>query len=247
MQGFGPSTYGERVAGVYDERYGDNAPFSAERTAAALTRLAAGGPVLELGVGTGRIALPLLGQGIAVHGIDASDAMVGQLREKPGSEEIQVTMGDFAEVPVPGRYPLVFAAFNTFFGLLSAEHQQRCFTNVAAHLTDGGRFAIEVAVPDLSRFQRDQRISVRDVGVDSVLLYVARHDPQAQRIDSQHVTISRAGIELVPVVMRYAWPAELDVMATAAGLRLQHRWANWDGGPCAGDSPDHVSVYERRA
>src|SRR5262245_47622611 len=156
---FGPSTYGEKIAAVYDEHtahFGLDTEGAVER----LAELAGDGPVLELAIGTGRLGLPLAERGLEVHGIDASEAMVAKLREKPGGADIPVTMGDFADVGVEGHYPLIFVGFNTFFALLSQEAQVRCFANVAAHLTDGGIFVLEAFFPDLSRYDRDQRVSV---------------------------------------------------------------------------------------
>ena len=243
MEGYETSTYGDRVAARYDEVYADLDPTDAVE---ALVRLAGGrGPVLELAIGTGRIALPLAEQGVEVHGVDASEAMVERLRAKPGGDRIPVTMGDFAEVPVEGRFPVVFVAFNTFFALESQEQQVRCFENVAAHLTDDGVFALEAFVPDVARFDRSQRVGAINVELDEVQFEITRYDPVDQRVTSQHVFLGPRGIELTPVVIRFAWPAELDLMARLAGLRLRERWGDWDGRPFTAESGRHVSVYER--
>jgi SAM-dependent methyltransferase len=242
MKGYDISTYGDSIADVYDEWH---AGLDPAETVALLAELAGAGPVLELAIGTGRIALPLAERGLDVHGIDASRAMVAKLREKPGGDRIPVTMGDFADVGVEGRYPLVFVAFNTFFGLLTQDDQVRCFANVAAHLTDDGAFVIEAFVPDLTRFDRGQRVSVLDIEVDSVRIDVDRHDVVGQRVEAQHVLMSGAGIRFQPIQIRYAWPAELDLMARLAGLRLQSRWAGWKREEFTADSARHVSVYVR--
>jgi len=243
MEGYEARTYGDRIAARYDELYADLDPTDAVE---ALARLAGGrGPALELAIGTGRIALPLAARGVEVHGIDASDAMVERLRAKPGGDGIRVTMGDFADVPVEGRYALVFVAFNTFFALTTQEEQIRCFENAAAHLADGGVFVLEVFVPDVTRFDRSQRVAAIKVELDEVHFEATHYDPVAQRSTTQHVFVGPGGIELSPVVIRFAWPAELDLMARLAGLRLRERWGEWDGRPFTAESGRHVSVYGR--
>ncbi len=234
------ATYGDRIAEVYDSLFteADGAAID------LLADLAGSGPVLELGVGTGRLAIPLVERGIVVHGVDASSAMVEKLRAKPGGEAIRVLIGDFGRVLPEGRFSLVFIAFNTFFGLLTREDQLRCFRNVAAHLGDGGRFVIEAFVPDVSRFDRGQRFAVSRVGSDHVWIEASRFDPADQIVDSQMIRIAESGIQLFPVRVRYAWPSELDLMAEAAGLRLRDRWAGWRREPFTSSSPGHVSVYE---
>jgi hypothetical protein len=242
VKGYDISTYGDRIADVYDEEFAELDPADA---VAFLADLARAGPVLELAIGTGRIALPLAGRGIEVHGIDASEAMVARLREKEGGERIPVTMGDFADVAVDGRYPLVFVAFNTFFALLTQDDQVRCFENVAAHLTDEGVFVLEAFVPDVARFDRGQRVWAGKIELDSVRLGVDRHDAASQTVESQQLTLSPSGIRFQPVHLRYAWPAELDLMARVAGLRLHRRWGGWDRANFTDASTRHVSVYGR--
>ena len=243
MEGYEPlMSFGEEVASMYDE-----APRGDEEAAVAfLRRLAGAGPALELAVGTGRIALPLAASGVRVDGIDLSPAMVERLRAKPGGAGIAVTIGDFSEVPVDGTYPLVYLVYNTLFNLLTQDEQVRCFENVAAHLGDGGRFVVEAFVPAfLVRLRDDQYVDAEEVGVDRVALDVARHDPVAQRLDETHVLIRPDGIRLHPIVCRYAWPAELDLMARIAGLRLHDRFGGWSGEPFTAASRLHVSVYGR--
>jgi SAM-dependent methyltransferase len=242
MKGFDISTYGDRIADVYDEWHAELDPAEA---VALLAELAGAGPVLELAIGTGRIALPLAERGVEVHGIDASEAMVAKLREKPGGDRIPVTMGDFADVDVEGRYSLVFVAFNTFFALLSQDDQVRCFENVAAHLADDGAFVMEAFVPDVTRFDRGQRVSVLNIEVDSVRIDVDRHDVIRQRVEAQQMIVSGSGIRLQPVQLRYAWPAELDLMARLAGLQLRSRWAGWKREEFTAASTRHVSLYAR--
>lgn len=212
---------------------------------AFLAELAGPGPVLELAIGTGRIALPLGERGIDVRGIDASEAMVARLRSKPGGDRVPITIGDFADVPIEGRFTLVYVVFNTLFALQTQEEQIRCFRNVAAHLLDGGVFVVEAFVPDLTRFDRDQRIETERVGLDQVWLGVARHDPVEQRVESQHVVLAEQGMRFYPVQLRYAYPSELDLMARLAGLQLQARFGGWRRESFTAASGMHVSVYER--
>lgn len=236
------STYGERIADTYD-RWPRLA--NPERAVEFLAAAAGRGPILELGLGTGRLALPLVQRGFAVHGIDASSAMVGKLRAKPGGDRVTVAMGDFADVAIAGRFSLIFVAFNTFFGLLTQEAQVRCFRGIAEHLTDDGAFVMEAFVPDLTRFTHGQRVGATDVGIDTVHLETSVHDPVGQRVRSQHVVITEHGIRLYPVVVRYAWPSELDLMARLAGLHLRERWGGWSREVFDASSGVHVSVYER--
>jgi SAM-dependent methyltransferase len=240
-EGYDAATYGDRIADAYDEL--PTHPHDADAAVTCLAELSAGGPALELGIGTGRLALPLAGRGFAVSGIDASEAMVAKLRAKPGGGDIPVAVGDFADVDVDGRFGLIFVAYSTFFALPDADAQRRCFERVADHLTVGGRFVIEVFVPDPSRFVRDQHMEVRHVGVDSAVMSVSRHDAAAQRVNSLLVRLTDDGVRTWPVRIRYAYPGELDVMAEEAGLRLEHRWGGWDREPFTDDSVKHVSVY----
>jgi hypothetical protein len=215
-------------------------------TVAFLERFAAGGPALELAIGTGRIALPLAARGVEVRGIDFSRAMVDRLRAKPGGDRIPVTMGNFADVPVEGRFRLVYLVFNTLFNLLTQDEQVRCFGNVAARLEDGGAFVVEGFVPSwLHRLRDGQYVDAGAVAVGSVTLDVGRHDPVAQRLDESHVVLSDGAARLMPVVCRYAWPSELDLMARIAGLRLLERWGGWGREPFTADSRNCISVYGR--
>lgn len=239
-EGYDAASYGDRVADVYDQIYGPD-----DEAVATLCDLAGRGPVLELAVGTGRLALPLAAQGLEVQGIDASEAMVTRLRAKPGGDRIPVTMGDFAGVDVDGEFSLVFVAFNTFFVLLSPEEQSRCFRNVAAHLAPGGRFVVEGFVPDPGRFERDQCLEVSRVTAAGALLNASHHTPETQRVDLLVMWVSDEGVRTWPGRLRYSYPPELDAMATAAGLRIEHRWEGWGREPFADDSPKHVSVYVR--
>jgi SAM-dependent methyltransferase len=242
---YGPATYGDRIAGIYD-RWIEDAGIGAgtDDAVAFIAELAGKGPVLELGIGTGRIAIPLVERGIEVHGVDASEEMVAKLRQKQGGADIPVTMGDFAGVPVDGDYRLIYIPFNTFFGLLTQDDQVRCFRSAAAHLTPDGAFLIEAFVPDLSRFDRGQRVDTTHVDSDLVEINVAMHHPVSQNVVSAHVMHTESGTRIYPVRLRYAWPAELDLMAQLAGMRLRERWAGWHREPFNDASVKHVSIYE---
>ena len=209
-----------------------------------LVELAATGRALELGIGTGRIALPLANRGVEVHGIDFSKATVEKLHQKPGGAEIPVAPGDFSDVAVEGKYSLIFVVFNTFFGLLTQEAQVRCFQNVARHLANRGVFLIEAFVPDATRFNRGQNVSAQSVEIDRCRLSIERHKPVHQIVDSCHLILSKDAVRLMPIKLRYTWPAELDLMARIAGMRLRHRWSNWAGGSFTASSARHISSYE---
>jgi SAM-dependent methyltransferase len=238
-----PASYGDRWAAVYDEEHASLDPTPAVNL---LAELADGGPVLELGIGTGRVAIPLLRRGVEVHGIEASQAMVAQLRKKLHGEELPVTLGDMADVRVDGSYEVVFAVFNTFFSLLEQDRQMTCFANVARVLAPSGVFVLECAVPDTSRFENGgQDVRVWGVEPDVVHVEAAVHDRDNQRVRAQHLAVRREAIQILPVAYRYVWPSELDLMAAMGGFRLRHRWSGWTGQPFTGSSRAHVSVYER--
>jgi SAM-dependent methyltransferase len=239
--------YGDRIAGVYDDLYEElfdkagAVAFLAERSRGADGH--GEGNVLELAIGTGRIALPLVQQGVALQGIDISQAMIDKLRAKPGGADIPVTMGDFTDVGVPGRFDLVYLVFNTIFALTTQEAQTRLFHNVAEHLTDQGVFVVEAFVPDIARFARHQNTEVVDVGLDRVHLNFSRHDPVTQVIKSQQVMVTEHGTQMFPVQLRYVWPSEMDLMAKLGGLELRERYASWSRDHFTSESKAHVSVY----
>ena len=250
MRDYTAATYGDRIADVYDAMY--PARRDAEPAVDALARLADGGAALELGIGTGRIALPLAARGVAVWGIDASQAIVEQMRSKPGGDGIPVTIGDFSQFSITEngarkRFALVYVVFNTLFQATSQRAQVDCFQSAAAHLADGGVFVVEAFVPDTGRFVRNQNVSAGRVESDLASFEVARHDPVNQVVHSQQVVIGEGGVRLYPVQVRYSWPSELDLMAEIAGLRLRERWGDWHGSAFTAESGSHVSVYERRA
>jgi SAM-dependent methyltransferase len=240
MAGFDdPAFFGDRWADVYDDGPAIETPPEVE----LLAELAGGGRVLELAIGTGRVGLPLAARGLDVEGVEASEAMVAQLRAKPGGEQIPVTIGDMADVPVSGPFRLVYLVFNTLFNLPSQDRQAACFCNVARVLDEDGAFVIECFVPNPSRFERGQRVEALSVTEDAATIEVFRHDAAAQRFYSQKVTFTNQGIRLLPVALRYCWPSELDLMAGQAGLRLGERYADWDRRPFGPDSASHISVY----
>jgi SAM-dependent methyltransferase len=241
MEDYDASTYGERVAEVYDEQH----RYLDEGGVELLAELARGGRALELGIGTGRLALPLAARGVEVHGIDASPAMIERLRAKPGGGAVNITFGDFADVSAEGEFALVYVVFNTFFALLSQDEQARCFQNVAEHLTPDGLFLIEAFVPDLSLYYHGHMFRAASIKTDSLTLNVASLDPVTQTATGQQVIIDERGVRLFPVKLRYAWPSELDLMARLAGLRLRARWGGWRREPFTARSEKHVSVYER--
>jgi len=232
-------TYSEACAEVYDQWFGSCEEAAVDR----LAELAGTGRVLELGIGSGLIALPLAARGIDLHGIDLSPAMIAKLRAKPGGDAIPVTMGSFADVAVEGEFSLIFVAFNTFFALQTQDEQVRCFQNVAAHLAQGGAFVLEAFVPQSANFTGGLKVTA--VTDERIGLKASEHDPVRQRLKSQHVIIRDQEIRLYPVEVRYAWPAELDLMARIAGFRLRHRWSNWNRDTMGPNSERHISVYEK--
>ena len=208
--------------------------------------VASGGPVVELGVGTGRIALPLARRGVRVHGIDLSEAMVARLRAKPGADRIGVTIGDFAATTVEGRFSLAYLVFNTIGNLTSQDEQVGCFQNAAAHLEPGGWFVIEVGVPQLQRLPPGE--TVRAFALTPTHLGFDEYDVASQGLISHHYVQAGDGrLERSSVPFRYVWPSELDLMARLAGMRLRQRWGGWRREPFTSDSVGHVSVWVKPA
>ena len=242
-----PAEYGDHIADVYDDWHGGRDDVTpVVDFLAAWAGETMGRPVLELGIGTGRIALPLAARGIRVDGIDSSRRMVQRLREKPGGAGVQVTIGDFADVAAPGGpYGLVYVVFNTFFALLTQDDQVRCFGNVAASLLPGGAFVMESFVPDLSLYDHgQQRVRVDGFEQDATRLSATLHDAASQRFRARHMVLTADGIQTYPVELRYAWPSELDLMARLAGMRQAGRWEGWERRPFTSASPGHVSVWQ---
>jgi SAM-dependent methyltransferase len=236
--------FDERVASRYDESGAEMFDAAVVDPAVdLLVEIAGTGRALELGIGTGRIALPLSRRGVPVHGIDLSQAMVARLRAKPGSEEIGVTIGDFATATVDGTFSLAYLVFNTIMNLTTQAAQVACFRNVAAHLEPGGCFVIEVGVPGLRRLPPGEtahafHVSESRWGIDE-------YDVANQGLTSHHFEIVDGRVERFSAPFRYAWPSELDLMAELAGMRLRDRWSGWKREPFTSDSGKHVSVWEK--
>ena len=232
-----------RIAESYDAKWPDLAEESAvEPVVDFLAALAGGRAALELGVGTGRVALPLSARGVPVHGIELSPDMVRELRKKPGADRVGVTVGDFASTTVDRRFALAFLVRNTIMNLTTQDAQVDCFRNVAAHLEPGGCFVIECIVPALRRLPPGERyvpfaVTPEHVGVDEFV------DLGAQTSVSHHYWTVDGRLEAFSAPFRYVWPSELDLMARLAGMTLRERWASWDRSPFTGESPSHVSVW----
>jgi SAM-dependent methyltransferase len=236
--------FGERVAERYDESSADMfEPAVVDPAVDFLADLAGSGAALELGIGTGRIALPLARRGIRVHGIDLSEAMVARLRAKPGAEDIEVTIGDFARTRVEGTFTVAYLVFNTINNLTTQGQQIACFENVAAHLEPGGCFVIEVGVPELQRLPPGE--TVRAFDISATHLGFDEFDVASQGLISHHYAVVDGKLELHSVPFRYVWPAELDLMARLAGMRLRERWSDWKREPFTSESRQHVSVWEK--
>ena len=247
-----PAELPDHFAGAVAARYDAGSPemFHPEvlgPTVDLLAELAGPGPVLELGIGTGRVALPLRERGVDVHGIDLSSDMVAQLRAKPGGVDVEVTVGDFATATVGpvGGFTLAYLVFNTIGNVTTQDAQVATFQNAATHLAPGGRFVIEVGVPDLRRLPPGQTDVVFHRSADHV--GIDEYDVVGQGLVSHHWNQVGDRFELVSVPFRYVWPAELDLMARLAGMRLRHRWSGWDRAPFTADSTAHVSVWEKTA
>ena len=233
--------FDERVAERYDETSADRFESSAvDPVVDLLAELAGDGRALELGIGTGRIALPLAARGVPVHGIELSRAMAAKLRSKPGAESIGVTIGDFATTTVEGTFTVAYLVFNTIMNLTTQAEQVACFRNAAAHLEPGGWFVIEVGVPDLQRLPPGE--TVRPFELSETKVGFDEYDVANQRLISHHIEF---GLEPVSMPFRYVWPGELDLMAQLAGLSLRDRWSGWRREPFTSESREHVSVWQK--
>jgi SAM-dependent methyltransferase len=243
MKGFDPRTsFGHEVARSYDA---DSIRGDEDETVAFLAGVAGGGDVLELAVGTGRIAVPLRAAGVRVDGIELSQDMVDRMREKPGGDQVQVTMGDMSRVGTGRTYRLVYLVFNTIGNLLTQDDQVRCFENAARHLSEDGVFVLECRVPTAPARADHQFIDVERLELDRVGLGVCRYDPVSQVLDVNHVHLGVDGLGFKPIRLRLAYPPEFDLMARIAGLGLRDRWGGWNGEPFTAASWRHISVYER--
>ena len=236
--------FDEPVAARYDESSAEMFEAAAvEPVVDFLAELAGDGRALELGIGTGRIALPLAMQGVEVAGIELSEAMVKRLRAKPGGDGIAVTIGDFSTATVAGSFALAYVVYNTIENLATQAAQVACFRNAAAHLEPGGCFVVEVGIPDLQRLPpgetiRPFEVSERHWGIDE-------YDIANQGLVSHHLSFEDARVERVSVPFRYVWPAELDLMAQLAGMSLRDRWGGWQREPFTSESRKHVSIWEK--
>lgn len=237
--------FGERVAATYDDSSDVFEPGAVDPTVNLLAELAGDGRALELAVGTGRIALPLAARGVPVHGIDLSRAMVARMRAKPGGDAIDVTIGDFATTRVAGTFRLAYLVFNTITNLTTQDDQVACFQNVAEHLEPGGCFVIEVGVPPLRRLPPGQNVLPWSAGPAEWVCYT--YDFAAQASQGHYIDLDNGRGEYHTIPFRYVWPAELDLMARLAGMRLRDRWAGWTREPFTGESRGHVSVWEKPA
>jgi SAM-dependent methyltransferase len=229
------ATYDDDVAAMFD-------PDVLDPTAGFLAELAGGRPALELAVGTGRVALPLSRRGVPVSGIELSPAMIDRLRAKPGGDAIPVALGDMTTTRVEGSFGLVYLVFNTISNLLTQDAQVACFRNAAAHLAPGGFFVVELGVPDLQRLPRGE--THRVFHHDDDYLGFDEYDVATQQMSSHHVRFDGSTYRRTSVPFRYVWPAELDLMAQLAGMRLVQRWGGWDRRPFTAESTSHVSVWQ---
>lgn len=237
--------FDEEIASTYDDDHSMSAADVVDPVVDFLAGLTGAGRALEFGVGTGRIAIPLLERGMAVAGIDLSNAMVSKLRAKPGGESIPVTIGDFATTRVDGEFDLVYLVYNTIMNLDSQARQVACFRNASAHLQPGGCFVIEVMVPEIRGLAPDNNRHVWELsgshwGIDE-------YEVATQRVTSHHLRITQGRTQRFSMPFRYVWPAELDLMAELAGMRLRERWGSWRRDPFTDDSTFHVSVWEKQA
>ena len=240
--GYDAGAYGRQVGDDYDRFYGD-VPETDACVAQLSAWAGAGGRILEFGLGSGRLALPLAERGHEVHGIEGSPEMDALLRAKPGSEAISVAIGNFADTELDERFDLVVLALNTIFGMPTQADQVACFRNAARHLAPGGRFLVEAFVIDPSRFRDGAVITPRLWGSERVELQVQAYDPHTQRIDTRNLHIGEQGIRVLSVMNQYAAPRELDLMAQIAGLELEGRWGGWHGEEFTVQSRRHVSLY----
>jgi SAM-dependent methyltransferase len=239
---FDPAEYGRNIADDYDETTG-----AADPTAelAAITELSRGEPILEFGIGTGRLALPLVARGHRVAGIEGSADMVQLLRQKPGGADLQVEVGDFSEARVDGEFGLVVLTMNTIYALPSQQAQVNCFRNAARHLRVGGSFVVEAWLPDMGAYRQGRALRLVRQEDGTVVLESSEISPATQTMQTNKIYLSTDSVKVFPANHRYAWPAELDLMAQLAGLELTQRWADWAKRPYTDDSTAHVSIWRK--
>lgn len=238
--------FDEPIAARYDESEAEMFDVDVvEPVVQVLVELAGEGRALELGIGTGRIALPLARRGVPVHGIELSNAMAARLRSKPGGEDIAVTIGDFASTTVGGSFSVAYLVFNTIMNLTTQEAQVACFRNVASHLTPGGCFVIETSVPDLQRLPAGE--TIRPFHISETRWGFDEYDVVRQGLISHHLELVDGALRRASVPFRYVWPSELDLMAQLAGMRLRARWSDWKREPFTSLSRKHISIWEKTA
>lgn len=243
MRDWEASLYGERIAKIYD--YWFRGVSDTDATVEFLAARAGNGPVLELGIGTGRVALPLVGRGLDVCGIEISTSMIEELKGKPYGDQISVIVGNFSDVEAEGPFALVFVAVNTFINLVTQDEQVRCFRNVAARLREDGVFVVDTWVPEIAASNQSQAMSTRWIEADNVGFRAERRNPTQQTIMAQDIVVTEKGIRLYPNHTRYVWPSEMDLMARLAGLQLRERWGGWEEQPFVGESERQIAVYAR--
>lgn len=244
MKEYGPTTFGDLNAEEYDALHD---PGTTEACIDLIAELAGTGEVLELAIGTGRIALPLAARGASVSGFDASPDMLQKLRAKPGGNDLQTWVAEMANFKLDRTFDFAYLVFNTLYNLTTQQAQRDCFECVASHLRPGGRFLVEAFMPNRERFENNQAVRTKKVSFDTVWLEAVQHDPVAQTLDYQRIRITEDGTTLKPLPMRYVWPAELDLMAALAGLRPVERWGGWQKQPLTAASDMYVIVYEKPA
>jgi SAM-dependent methyltransferase len=242
---FDPAEYGRHIGAVYDALATSAFPSDTEATVALLAELADCGPVLEFGIGTGRLAIPLAERGLQVHGIEGSPEMVEQLRRKPRGADLPVVVGNFADTRAHGEFALVVLAANTIYALPSQDAQVQTFRNAAAHLRPGGRFVVEAWVPDVGDFRAGRALRIVSISERRVVLEAAELDPVEQYMRTTKLFCGPDGLQAFPANHRYAWPAELDLMAQLAGMRREERWEDWRQHRYTAASRNHVTVYRR--
>lgn len=237
------SPYGQDYADIYDQSFDDR--DDPGKLVAAISAVSPSGAILEFGIGSGRIALPLARAGRHVTGVDNSKEMLALLEKKPGAEKIANHLGDITTLKVAGEFSLVLVCFSTIYLLGSQSAQLLCFQNASNHLRAGGRFLVEAFLHDRSQWLTNEQFSTTGVERDVVTARAAVHDPVLQTITLQHLTIRAGGISFRPNLLRYIWPSELDLMGKLSGMRLVERWGDWNRTSFSAASSNMISVYEK--
>lgn len=239
------STYGDAIAEMFDANGWAGDPGDTEDTIEWLAKNSGAGPVLELGVGTGRVAVPLAQKGIAVHGMDASEGMLAQLRAKPGGDLVTLHVQDFTDFSLEMRFSMVYAVFDTLPFITDQEAQIRCFEKVAAVLEPGGRFVVQTSIPDPARYDRGQRTQTLRVEEDHVVITFNRRERMSQISSIQFAVLSEQGMQFFPMRVRTVMPSEMDLMARLGGLTPESRWGDWSGRPLRDSDDRHISIYRK--